>query len=76
MCVTQCVCVGDLSAIAIAIDIDKDKEDDTYSNCLSLSIPAVQAMRSGELNKECNRRMDILSVINEFHQACFFDFVR
>jgi hypothetical protein len=73
VCVTECVCVnGDLSAIAI----DIDKEDDTYFNCLSLSIPAVQAMRSGELNKECNRRMDILSVINEFHQACFFDFVR
>jgi hypothetical protein len=31
---------------------------------------------SGILNKECNKEGDILTVMNAFHQACFYEFAR
>jgi hypothetical protein len=68
------MCVNsNLSAVHVAVAM---ADDDYFLLPYVLQLPPVQAMRSGELNKECNRRTDILSVINEFHQACFFDFVR
>jgi hypothetical protein len=46
--------------------------------CVSIMFTkeSVQAMRSGILNKECNRQGDVLTAMNAFHQACFFEFAR
>jgi hypothetical protein len=46
--------------------------------CVSIGLTkhAVQTFRSGALNKKCNKRGDILSVLHEFHRACFYAFAR
>lgn len=46
--------------------------------CVSIMFTkeAIQALRSGVLNKKCNKRKDVLSVLHDFHHACFFDFCR
>jgi ELMO domain-containing protein len=37
---------------------------------------AIQALRRGDLNKEANQRQDIMSVVHDFHHACFYDFAK
>ena len=32
---------------------------------------AIQALRSGCLNRKCNKRKSVLSVVHEYHHACF-----
>lgn len=35
---------------------------------------AIQTMRSGALNAECNKRKEVLAVLHEYHHACFSEF--
>lgn len=44
--------------------------------CVSIMFTkeAIQALRSGILNQVINDRKDILSVLHDFHHACFHDF--
>jgi hypothetical protein len=35
---------------------------------------AIQALRSGGLNKDCNAMKDVLPAVHEFQQACFYEF--
>ena len=46
--------------------------------CVSLMFTkeSIQCLRSGVLNKECNKSQDIMEVINVMHQSCFYDFAR
>lgn len=46
--------------------------------CVSIGFTkhAVQTFRSGALNKECNKKQDILSALHEYHRACFSVFAR
>lgn len=46
--------------------------------CVSIMFTkeAIQALRRGDLNKKCNKRRNILSVVHDFHHACFYDFAR
>lgn len=46
--------------------------------CVSIGFTkhAIQTFRSGALNKECNKKQDILSVLHEYHRACFSAFSR
>lgn len=46
--------------------------------CVSIMFTkeALQCLRGGVLNKKCNKRRDVMSVINDFHHACFVDFAR
>jgi hypothetical protein len=37
---------------------------------------AIQALRSGALNAECNKAQSVLQVANTFHHACFRSFVK
>ena len=34
----------------------------------------LQTFRAGSLNNLCNERKDVLSVLADFHHACFLDF--
>jgi hypothetical protein len=44
--------------------------------CVSINFTkdALQSLRRGELNKKCNKRKDVLSVICDLHHALFYDF--
>lgn len=46
--------------------------------CVSIMFTkeSIQALRRGDLNKKCNKRQDILSVVHDFHHACFYDFAK
>lgn len=46
--------------------------------CVSIGFTreALQTLREGSLNKKCNKRKEVLSVLHEFHHACFADFGR
>jgi hypothetical protein len=46
--------------------------------CVSIMFTreAIQALRSGVLNRDCNKERDVLSVVHEYHQACFHDFAK
>lgn len=46
--------------------------------CVSINFTksALQMLRSGALNKKCNKRKDVLSVIHDFHHALFLEFGR
>ena len=37
---------------------------------------AIQALRSGSLNRLCNEIKDVVSVLHDFHHACFHEFGR
>lgn len=44
--------------------------------CVSIMFTkeALQTLRSGVLNAECNKHKDILTVLHEYHHACFGEF--
>ena len=46
--------------------------------CVSIMFTkeAIQALRSGLLNKKINKYQSVLRVINDFHHACFYDFAK
>ena len=46
--------------------------------CVSIQFTreALQALRSGALNKYCNQKKAILPVLHELHKAQFLDFFR
>lgn len=46
--------------------------------CVSIMFTkeAIQALRSGALNKKCNKRRDVLSVLHDFYAACFVEFAK
>ncbi len=35
---------------------------------------ALQALRCGALNAECNKQKNVLDALNEYHHACFGEF--
>ena len=41
--------------------------------CVSIMFTkeAMQALRSGSLNRKCNNRKSVMSVVHEYHHACF-----
>jgi hypothetical protein len=49
----------------------KDKSWPFFCVSINFTKEAIQALRSGELNKKCNNRKSILSPVHEFHHACF-----
>lgn len=46
--------------------------------CVSIMFTkeALQALRSGVLNDECNKEKAILPVLGKFHAGCFYYFVK
>lgn len=46
--------------------------------CVSINLTkdALQCLRSGQLNKKCNKRKEVLSVLNDLHHALFLDFAK
>lgn len=55
----------------------KDVVDLTWPfMCVSILFTkeTLQAFRAGSLNNLCNERKDVLSVLADFHHACFLDF--
>jgi hypothetical protein len=46
--------------------------------CVSINFTkdSLQTLRSGALNKKCNKRKDVLSVLFVLHHALFYDFGR
>ena len=53
-----------------------DKSWPFFCVSIGFSKEAIQAMRSGQLNKKCNNRRSVLSPVHEFHHACFGRFYR
>lgn len=39
---------------------------------IGISVDAIQALRSGKLNQECNQRQQVLPIVHELHRAMFF----
>ncbi len=46
--------------------------------CVSIMFTkeSLQTLRSGALNKKCNKYKDVMTVLNNFHSSCFNDFAR
>jgi hypothetical protein len=64
------------------VTISKSKkgiEDNSWPlMCVAIGMTkhAIDALRSGNLTKECSKRKCVLDVLNEFHHACFYCFYK
>ncbi len=72
-------CLSEGSVGTFDINSKDRVEDNSWPlMCVSIGMTkhSIDALRSGNLTAECNNQKSILSVLNDFHHACFYCFAK